>query len=234
MSETSTTTRLPVAILPTVVLPGATLTLQLSDPRLRQAVEAARTDTTGRIAFVTDPADTLGVVATVPDVGKLPGGEPVAIVQIDTRAYVGLARTDEAGGDARLTAAVDPIIDPTPTERVTAAARELRAVLELIAPLRRSRRLPEILGSTRAPGALADAVATWAEFADDDRRRVLHAVDLADRVDAISSWARNHLAELQVAETIRNDVSEGMDKQQREYLLRQQLNAIRKELGEGD
>lgn len=234
MSETSTTTRLPVAILPTVVLPGATLTLQLSDPRLRQAVEAARTDTNGRIAFVTDPADTLGVVATVPDVGKLPGGEPVAIVQIDTRAYVGLARTDEAGSDARLTAAVDPIIDPTPTERVTAAARELRAVLELIAPLRRSRRLPEILGSTRAPGALADAVATWAEFADDDRRRVLHAVDLADRVDAISSWARNHLAELQVAETIRNDVSEGMDKQQREYLLRQQLNAIRKELGEGD
>ncbi len=234
MSETSTTTRLPVAILPTVVLPGATLTLQLSDPRLRQAVKAARTDTNGRIAFVTDPADTLGVVATVPDVGKLPGGEPVAIVQIDTRAYVGLARTDEAGSDARLTAAVDPIIDPTPTERVTAAARELRAVLELIAPLRRSRRLPEILGSTRAPGALADAVATWAEFADDDRRRVLHAVDLADRVDAISSWARSHLAELQVAETIRNDVSEGMDKQQREYLLRQQLNAIRKELGEGD
>ena len=235
MSETSTTTRLPVAILPTVVLPGATLTLQLSDPRLRQAVEAARTDTNGRIAFVTDPSDTLGVVATVPDIGKLPGGEPVAIVQIDTRAFIGLTAPDQAGGaDTHLSAAVDPIIDPAPTERVTAAARELRAVLELIAPLRRSRRLPEILGSTRAPGALADAVATWAEFADDDRRRVLHAVDLADRVDAISSWARNHLAELQVAETIRNDVSEGMDKQQREYLLRQQLNAIRKELGEGD
>ena len=230
MSETSTTTRLPVAILPTVVLPGATLTLQLSDPRLRRAVEAARSDTNGRLAFVTDPADTLGVVATVPDVGKLPGGEPVAIVQIDTRASIDLT----ADGDSHLTAAVDPIVDPTPSERVHVAARELRALLELIAPLRRSRRLPEILGSTRAPGALADAVATWAEFADDDRRRVLHAVDLGDRVDAISSWARNHLAELQVAETIRNDVSEGMDKQQREFLLRQQLNAIRKELGEGD
>jgi len=230
MSETSTTTRLPVAILPTVVLPGATLTLQLSEPRLRQAVEAARSDTNGRLVFVTDPTDTLGVVATVPDIGRLPGGEPVAIIQIDGRAAVGHA--DE--GDTHLTAAVDPIVDPTPTERVDVAARELRAVLELIAPLRRSRRLPEILGSTRAPGALADAVATWAEFSDDDRRRVLHAVDLADRVDAISSWARNHLAELQVAETIRNDVSEGMDKQQREYLLRQQLNAIRKELGEGD
>ncbi|MCB0966444.1 MAG: endopeptidase La [Ilumatobacter sp.] len=230
MSETSTTTRLPVAILPTVVLPGATLTLQLSEPGLRRAVEAARADTNGRIAFVTDPADTLGVVASVPDIGKLPGGEPVAIVQIDTRAFIGSPADD----DTHLTAAVEPIIDPVPSERVTAAARELRAVLELIAPLRRSRRLPEILNTTRSPGALADAVATWAEFADDDRRRVLHAVDLADRVDAIGSWARNHLAELQVAETIRNDVSEGMDKQQREYLLRQQLNAIRRELGEGD
>ena len=43
-----------------------------------------------------------------------------------------------------------------------------------------------------------------------------------------------HLAELQVAQSIRNDVSEGVDKQQREFLLRQQLAAIRKELGEGD
>ena len=45
---------------------------------------------------------------------------------------------------------------------------------------------------------------------------------------------RSHLAELQVTETIRDDVTEGVDKQQREYLLRQQLAAIRKELGEGD
>ena len=74
----------------------------------------------------------------------------------------------------------------------------------------------------------------WAEFADGDRLIVLRAVDVGDRVDAIHAWARNHLNELQVAETIRNDVSEGMDKQQREYLLRQQMNAIRKELGEGD
>ena len=48
------------------------------------------------------------------------------------------------------------------------------------------------------------------------------------------TWARGHLAELQVAQSIRNDVSEGVDKQQREFLLRQQLAAIRKELGEGD
>ena len=63
---------------------------------------------------------------------------------------------------------------------------------------------------------------------------MLAAVDVADRVELVLAWARDHLAELQVAETIRNDVTEGVDKQQREFLLRQQLAAIRKELGEGD
>jgi ATP-dependent Lon protease len=48
------------------------------------------------------------------------------------------------------------------------------------------------------------------------------------------AWAKDYLAELQVTAQIRADVTEGVDKQQREYLLRQQLAAIRKELGEGD
>jgi ATP-dependent Lon protease len=239
MTETSLTgdvsTRLPVATIPSVVLPGATVTLQLSDPVLRAAVETAHADADGRLAFVTDSGsrEMLGVIASVPDVGKLPGGAPVAIVQIESRAHVRLLDIDQQPGRQPV-ADVEPIVDPPVSDRVEAAARELRALLELIAPLRRSRRLPEILNSIRRPGARADAVATWADFADDDRRRILHAVDVADRVDAISAWARNHLNELQVAETIRNDVSEGMDKQQREFLLRQQLNAIRKELGEGD
>ena len=63
---------------------------------------------------------------------------------------------------------------------------------------------------------------------------MLAAVDVGERVQLVLDWARNHIAELQVAESIRNDVTEGVDKQQREYLLRQQLEAIRKELGEGD
>ncbi len=55
---------------------------------------------------------------------------------------------------------------------------------------------------------------------------------MAERLQTALGWAREHLAELDVNETIRKDVQEGMDKQQREFLLRQQLAAIRKELGE--
>ncbi|MEO6570309.1 MAG: endopeptidase La, partial [Ilumatobacteraceae bacterium] len=235
-----TLTQLPLATLPNVVLPGATVTLILSDPDLRAAVETARREANGRLVIVAAPhgdvestamqPDSVGVVASVPDVGTLPNGEPAAILQIDARARI----TDHETRDGVVFATVEILTDATPSSSVDAVTRELRAALELIAGLRRSRRLPEILNTTRAPGALADAVATWAEFSNDDLARVLRSVEVADRVDAIHSWARGHLAELQIAEVIRNDVSEGMGQQQREFLLRQQLGAIRKELGEGD
>lgn len=213
------------------MLPGATVTLTLATDDLRLAVEAAVAHSDGRIALTGGDERELAVVARVPNVGNLPTGESAAIVQVERRARV--ANVDITAGAATF-ATVEPVIDGPASTSVQAATRELRATLELIAELRNSRRLPELLRTVEAPGQLADAVALWAEYTDDDRLRVLQAVDVSERVDAIHSWARSHLNELQVAETIRNDVSEGMNKQQREFMLRQQLNAIRKELGEGN
>ena len=229
---TATSVRLPLAHLPSVVLPGATVTLTLATDELRAAIDAAVNNTDGRIALTGGPERDLAVVARVPNIGNLPTGESAAIVQVERRARVTEVETSAEGGATY--AVVEPVIDGVASTSVEAAIRELRATLELIADLRNSRRLPELLRTVDNPGLLADSVALWAEFGDDDRHRVLLAVDVADRVDALHSWARNHLNELQVAETIRNDVSEGMSKQQREYMLRQQLNAIRKELGEGN
>ena len=147
--------------------------------------------------------DQLGVIAHVPNIGNLPNGEPAAIVQIEQRARILSVPAEStpagsAGHGAELVD-VEVLADTASTSSIDAATRELRATLELIAELRRSRRLPEILRTHSTPGALADAVATWAEFSDADRLVVLRAVKLSDRVDAIHSWARNHLAELQVA-----------------------------------
>lgn len=228
---TGTSVRLPLAHLPSVVLPGATVTLTLATDELRRAIEGAVRETGGRIALTGGAERDLAVVARVPNVGNLPTGESAAIVQVERRARIVHVDTDASGTSF---AEVEPVLDGLVSSSVEAASRELRATLELIAELRNSRRLPELLRTVNDPGQLADSVALWAEFSDDDRLRVLQAVDVADRVDALHSWARNHLNELQVAETIRNDVSEGMSKQQRDYMLRQQLNAIRKELGEGD
>ncbi|MFN8021150.1 MAG: endopeptidase La [Acidimicrobiales bacterium] len=231
-SGTRTALLLPVLPLPTVVLPGTLVTLALDSDAVRQAVDAAA-DGDGRVVIVaTDDPDTeLGVVARVPSRGALPSGLPAAIVQAETRARIVARHPSERGADH---ADVDLVTDPRPTPRVEASTRELRVVLEEIAKLRQSRRLPEILRTVGEPGALADAVVAWAELDAARRREVLHAVELDERVGLVGDWARDHLAELQVTAQIRADVTEGVDKQQREFLLRQQLAAIRKELGEGD
>ncbi|MEM9516362.1 MAG: endopeptidase La [Actinomycetota bacterium] len=220
---------LPVVHLPTVVLPGAVVTLALNDDARRAAVEAATAGDRQLVLTGSDERE-LGVLARVPNVGQLPNGESAAIVSVEGRTRV-VGRSADAGVEY---VEAEPIVESPASAVVDAATRELRATLEVIAELRNSRRLPEILRTTSDPGALADAVAVWAEFADADRLVVLRAVDVAERVDALHAWARRHVAELQVAESIRNDVSEGVDKQQREWLLRQQLASIRKELGEGD
>jgi len=231
VASSPSTIRLPLAHLPSAVLPGATVTLTLGTDDLRLAVAAATDDGDGRILLTGGDEHELGVIAVVPNVGNLPTGETAAIVRIEGRARI--TATDLTSGGATF-ADADLLFDGPTTASSEAATRELRATLELIAEKRNSRRLPELLRTVQQPGALADAVALWAEFNDADRLVVLRAIDVADRVDALHSWARNHLNELQVAETIRNDVSEGMDKQQRDYLLRQQMAAIRKELGDGD
>ena len=56
----------------------------------------------------------------------------------------------------------------------------------------------------------------------------------AERLRVLIDWTGEHLAEVEVNDKIAEDVRDGMDKTQKEFLLRQQLAAIRKELGEGD
>ncbi|MGB8858361.1 MAG: LON peptidase substrate-binding domain-containing protein, partial [Ilumatobacteraceae bacterium] len=240
---TPTVTLLPVLRLPSVVLPGTVVTISLDHDQARAAVEAAgRGD--GRVVLIADTGDTgdtgdttgdaagaIGVVARVPNTATLPNGEQAAIVQAERRARVVAVHSSERGAEH---AGVELIADTRPSPRVDSAARELRVVLEEIAKLRQSRRLPEILRTIVEPGALADAVTTWSEADDHRRAEVLHTVDVEQRVALLTEWAKQHLAELQVTAQIRADVTEGVDKQQRDYLLRQQLTAIRKELGEGD
>jgi len=51
------------------------------------------------------------------------------------------------------------------------------------------------------------------------------------RLELLTGWVREYLAEQEVTDRINTDVREGLEKSQREFLLRQQLAAIRKELG---
>ncbi len=221
---------LPLLTVPTVVLPGTVFTFALSSDAARAAVEAASAGD-GRLVLHNEAAGEIGVVARVPNTGAMPNGEMAAIVQAEVRARIVARHPSERGSDH---VEVELLSDARPSPRVEAATRELRVVLDEIAKLRNSRRLPEILRSVADPGQLADAVTTWSEADLEHHVAVLAAIDIGERIDLVTEWAKGHLAELLVTAQIRADVTEGVDKQQREYLLRQQLAAIRKELGEGD
>src|SRR5439155_8423739 len=68
----------------------------------------------------------------------------------------------------------------------------------------------------------------------EQRVELLEAIDVEARLLLALSWARETLAELELKDRIRNEVSDGLDQQQREMLLRRQMDAIRKELGESE
>ena len=84
------------------------------------------------------------------------------------------------------------------------------------------------------PAAIADAAGYAPYLSVDRKRELLETPDVESRLEALIGWTREHLAEVEVADKIGEDVREGMEKSQREFLLRQQLAAIRKELGEGE
>ena len=92
----------------------------------------------------------------------------------------------------------------------------------------------DVLQRLTDPSALADSAGYAGYLSLEQRNELLETVDPEQRLERLVGWARDHIAELDVAETIQNDVREGMEKQQREFLLRQQLAAIRKELAELD
>jgi ATP-dependent Lon protease len=126
------------------------------------------------------------------------------------------------------------VADGETSPRAAELGRELRGVLSVLAERRRSRRLPELLRSTIDPGALADGFGAWSDLPPEHKVELLETVDVEARVERALTWARDALAEHEVTERIRSEVNEGMERTQREFLLRQQLAAIRKELGEGD
>jgi ATP-dependent Lon protease len=80
--------------------------------------------------------------------------------------------------------------------------------------------------------AIADRAGYSSYLSTTQKLLLLETADLVERLELVIGWAKEQLAELEVAESIRKDVSEGMEKQQKEFLLRQQLAAVRKELAD--
>jgi ATP-dependent Lon protease len=165
----------------------------------------------------------------VEQVGRLPGGEPGALVRGVARARIG-AGTTGPGGAFWVEVTVVP--DVGSNERAQELAREYKGLVVSVLQQRGAWQLIDGVQRLTDPSAVADT-AGYASYLGAERKlTLLETTDLIRRLELAIGWAREHLAELNVAETIRKDVQEGVDRQQRELLLRQQMAAVRKELRE--
>ncbi|MEV0840823.1 endopeptidase La [Actinocatenispora sera] len=221
----------------TVVLPGMVVPVTLDSER-QAAVDAARTATKAPatpglllVPRIDGHYAPIGVVAQIVKVGRLPGGEPAVVVRAMSRARIG---TGVNGPGAALWVQADKITDPAPSARTTELATEYKSVLTSILQQRGAWEVIDRIGAMSDAGELADTAGYTSWLDTEQKLDLLSTVDPADRLEKLLEWARTHLAESEVAEKIRDDVQQNMDKTQREFLLRQQLAAIRKELGENE
>src|SRR5881398_506484 len=175
----------------------------------------------------------VGTVAEVSERVRLPGGvAAVSLVGLH-RGIAGAAHTD-AQGRLRVEVQEQPDVAP-PGVKTRELEREYRAVVEEILELSGDDgRVSSFVRSIAEAGTLADTAAYAPEASFEQRIELLEAVDVVERLELALALQRQRLAELQIRHRIREDVEEGAQKQQREYILRKQLESIRKELGEDE
>ncbi len=230
-----THTSLPILfVTDLVVLPGMVVPVELDDAA-RAAIDAAGAGSDGTLLVAPRLGDryaSYGVLATVERTGRLSSGGPAAVLRAGKRARIGSGTT---GPGAALWVDVEPVEDEGPvSEHVRALADDYRRLVVALLQRREAWQVVDTVQRLTDPSTLADA-AGWASYLSDERKReVLETPDVAERLELLTAWTREHLAEVELSDKISEDVRDGMEKQQREYLLRQQLAAIRKELGEGE
>ncbi len=230
-----TTTQLPVLFLTDLVaLPGMVVPIELDDTS-QAAVDAAQASSDSELLVAPRLADryaSYGVVATIVQIGRLATGQPAAVIRAERRVKIGSGVTGP--GAALWVEAEDVHEDADESETVRTLAAEYKALVIASLQRRDAWQVIETVNRVTDASNLADLAGYAPYLTDEQKMQLLETPDVAERLTALIGWTKDHLAEIEVNDKIASDVREGMDKSQREFLLRQQLNAIRKELGEDE
>jgi ATP-dependent Lon protease len=214
-----------------IVLPGMVVPIALDDAA-RAAVEAARGTDSGKLLIaprLDDRYPSYGVLASILQVGRIAGGGAAAVVRGERRAHIGAGA---AGPGTALWVEVTEVAEPDPSDEARALAAEYKKLLLAMLQRREAWQIVDVVNQLTDPSALADTSGYASYLTDVQKRELLETEDVSERLRVLIDWTGEHLAEVEVNDKIAGDVRAGMEKQQKEFLLRQQLAAIRKELGE--
>ena len=233
-----------LALRETVIFPEMIVPLQVGRDKSVKALNAAVADSSP-IALVTqrvadreeidDPGELyqVGTLAKVAQVVQLQDGTVRAIVQGQQRLrVVSFQQTDPY-----VVAIVEMLEDQKPSGlEVQALMRSVQSQIEQYvqsgAPVP-----PEAAVAARnitEPGLLADMVAYSPDMSTEQRQQMLETTDVVERLRLVSGFLARQIEILELKGKIQSEVKSEMDKTQREYILREQLKAIQRELGEDD
>src|SRR5665811_587296 len=233
-----------VALRETVIFPEMIVPLQVGREKSVAALNAA-VASNGPIALVTqrqaereeigEPSElyVVGTLAKIAQVVQLQDGTVRAIVQGQGRLRVhGFSQTSPY-----ILATIEELSDGSPSGvEVQALMRTVQAQIEQYvangAPVP-----PEAAVAARnitEPGLLADMVAYSPDMSTEQRQELLETIDVVERLKLVSTFLNRQVESLELKGKIQSEVKSELDKTQREYILREQLKAIQRELGEDD
>ena len=233
-----------VALRETVIFPEMIVPLQVGRDKSVKALDNAVGDDS-LIALVTqrqaeredidspDELYSVGTLAKIAQVVQAQDGTVRAIVQGQQRLrLLGFEDTAEY-----IHARVEVLEDAAPEDlEVEALVQTVQGQIEQYvqsgAPVP-----PEAAVAARnisEPGLLADMVAYTPDMTTEQRQELLETLDVVERLKLVSTFLARQVEILELKGRIQSEVKSELDKTQREYILREQLKAIQKELGEDD
>ena len=226
-----------------VLFPGTVLPVTLGRQRSIAAAQAAiRLNRPIGLVLQRDPATEdpipidlhrMGTEASVLRYVTSPDGQHHVISQGERRFRI----IDFLDGYPFLVARVERLAEPTASNKdIEARMMHLRnqaiEVLQLL-PQTPVELVNAVQSASSAP-ALADLIASFMDITPAEKQEILETVDIESRLDRVSAMLVYRIEVLRLSRQISEQTKEKIDDRQREFLLREQLKTIQKELGEGD
>ncbi|CAK7016724.1 MAG: Lon protease [Desulfovibrio sp.] len=178
---------------------------------------------------------TTGTVVMIMRMLKMPDSRLKLLVQGVSRAKAAAYMERDGFLEASISALPEPEEAPLNVE-VEAMMRAAREQCEKILTMRgmASPEIVSVLAGLDHPGRLADLIASNLRLKIEDAQEILECLDPVKRLTLVNQHLSKEVEVTSMQAKIQESAREGMDKAQRDYFLREQLKAIRKELGDGD
>ncbi len=226
----SNATHLKLPVLPLrngIVFPHMVVTLRIETDEGRAALAAAE-QADGWMLLVPKVDGRYASVGTIARVQQVDGAD--VVVSGEARARVGSGSTDDAGA---LWVEADrcPEVDMIDSE-LQGLVDEYRAVVTAVMEHRGLGGVADRILGVDNPSQLADLAVYSPDLSLAQKVEVLETLDIRSRLGRLLGWMREVLADLELRNRVRKEAAERIDKSQRDYILRQQLDEIRKQLGE--